>query len=61
MSSDMAGDLSNDFANTFMIDEEIELEQKKIKNNDFFFPARRYYMHLLLYVHDLYFAFHSIQ
>ena len=47
MSSDMAGDLSNDFTNTFMIDEEIELEQKMI-NNDDFFPTRRYYMHLLL-------------
>ncbi|GMY24183.1 la-related protein 1A [Fagus crenata] len=38
MLSDMAvqnvGDLSNDFANTFMLDEEIELEQKTIKNND---------------------------
>ncbi len=51
MLSDMAvqnvGDLSNDFANTFMLDEEIELEQKTIKNNDLS-SARRYYMHLFL-------------
>ena len=52
--SDMAeqnlDDLSNDFANTFMLDEEIELEKKTIKKDDPFSP-RRYYMHLFL--HDV--------
>lgn len=51
VSSDMAeqnlDDLSNDFANTFMLDEEIELEKKTIKKDDLFSP-RRYYMHLFL-------------
>lgn len=44
MPSDMdmknVGDLSNDFANTFMLDEELELEQKIIKKDDLF-PVRR--------------------
>ena len=36
-------DLSSDFANTFMLDEELELEQKTLKN-DGFSPVRRYCM-----------------
>ncbi|XP_059429455.1 la-related protein 1A [Corylus avellana] len=44
VSSDMAeqnlDDLSNDFANTFMLDEEIELEKKTIKKDDLFSPRR---------------------
>lgn len=51
VSSDMAeqnvDDLSNDFANTFMLDEEIELEKKTIRKDNLF-SARRYYMHLFL-------------
>lgn len=45
MSSDMdaqnLGGLSNDFANTFMLDEELELEHKMLKN-DGLSPVRRY-------------------
>ena len=42
VSDDIDGrDLSNDFANNFIIDKEIELEQKEIKNTDFS-PAKRY-------------------
>ncbi|KAJ8749956.1 hypothetical protein K2173_013871 [Erythroxylum novogranatense] len=33
-------DFSNDFANTFMLDEELELEQKTMRSNDHF-PVRR--------------------
>ncbi|CAB4283189.1 unnamed protein product [Prunus armeniaca] len=48
MPSDMdmknVGDLSNDFANTFMLDEELELEQKIIKKDDLF-PVRRRAFH----------------
>lgn len=44
MPSDMAeqnvDDLSNDFANTFMLDEEIELEKKTIKKDDLFTSRR---------------------
>jgi hypothetical protein len=54
VSSDMAeqnvDDLSNDFANTFMLDEEIEIEKKTIKKDDLFFP-RRYC--ILLFLLDL--------
>lgn len=43
--SDMAvqnvGDLSNDFASTFMLDEEMELEQKPVRKDDLS-SARRY-------------------
>lgn len=42
------GDLSNDFANTFMLDEEIELEQKTIKKDDSF-SSRRYQTRLFLF------------
>ncbi|KAJ7964886.1 la-related protein 1A [Quillaja saponaria] len=34
------GELSNDFANTFMLDEEIELEQKVLRKNDVSSPRR---------------------
>uniref|UniRef100_A0A2N9GQG7 HTH La-type RNA-binding domain-containing protein n=1 Tax=Fagus sylvatica TaxID=28930 RepID=A0A2N9GQG7_FAGSY len=55
MLSDMAvqnvGDLSNDFANTFMLDEEIELEQKTIKNNDLS-SARSQSSHCRTVLHD---------
>lgn len=48
MPSDMdmknVGDLSNDFANTFMLDEELELEQKIIKKDDLSPVRRRYSM-----------------
>lgn len=40
MTSHNLGDLSNDFANTFMLDEELELEQKTLKN-DSECPVRR--------------------
>lgn len=47
MQSDLAvqnlGGLSNDFANTFMLDEELEQEHKTIKN-DHLSSIRRYYM-----------------
>lgn len=43
------GDLSDDFANTFMLDEELELEQKTRKS-DGVSSVRRYYM--LLYLFD---------
>ena len=41
-------DLSSDFANTLMLDEELELEQKTLKNGDFS-PVRRYCMVLYLF------------
>jgi la-related protein 1 len=41
-------DFSNDFANTFMLDEELELEQKSLKN-DGCSPVRRYCMVLYLF------------
>ena len=48
MSSEVAlkhvDDLSNDFANTFMLDEELEFEHKTIKKDD---PAVRRYCELL--------------
>lgn len=44
MQSDLAvQDLGNDFANTFMLDEELEQEHKTIINDDFS-SIRRYYM-----------------
>lgn len=47
VSSNMAvqsvGDLSNDFTHTFMLDEEMELEQKPVRK-DGLFAARRYCM-----------------
>jgi la-related protein 1 len=41
-------DLSSDFANTFMLDEELELEQKTLKNDECS-PVRRYCMVLYLF------------
>lgn len=42
------GGLSSDFANTFMLDEELELEQKIVKKDDIS-PGRRYtsFLHVL--------------
>ncbi|KAM1042059.1 hypothetical protein FF1_031219 [Malus domestica] len=54
MPSDMdmknLGNLSNDFANTFMLDEELDLEQKIIKDDRS--PIRRYGTFFLLHLID---------